>query len=666
MSDGAKKLTPEQQQRVLEFRAAKANQRVMEGVPKVQSEPSFVTYEPPEPEPERSIPVSRGEAIATDASQGATLGLGEPIGAAGDAVRNWLRAAQGGTDLLSGAPAETAGRGIGAQLKGFDEYLATRRQRRQEGRERFPAETAAANIVAGGPAALAIPPLRASQGSGLAGRIGAGMGNVVTDAAIGGGVAAAEAAPGERMQAARQGAGMAAGMSTLLRTPGMAAGGGDAARRTALSILPEDVRPSAERLSAMGPSGRASRASARAGARGLDDTQRQLTGLVDETEELADVVLDYGKIGMKREPIAKAIGEDGVAVNNVQAVADSLAEVTASMAQGAEQMAGVAERGPGLLALKRMQESITNTLKKVDALEGDDMAAQASEVFMELDNLKRQIGKNVKTATSGRGDPMVADYLKGEYEKLRQVLENEQLWGPQAAGIQREVNAAWTPWIRKRGPFAREALARDSGIQGADPWTTRPVGDPAKIGSALRGAGTPDMDLRERHIREGLESTSNLVRTLSEQLDLPPEMRAKASRVGDAVNEFLGSFEQTRGNLVAAREARDVAAESPKLGKVINVTGAAEDLLSRGPLGAASRVVGSMAGLAEPVRKAVAMHTGRNTGPMMRAAQEDPEIAARIADEDPETQRSRVVDLNQTDDEFRARQRERARRETDQ
>lgn len=672
--------------------------------PGTSTTPAFVTYQPPitddregvgrmeqapapaAPKPE---PVGAGETAVTEFGQGASFELADELKAGVDAFGNWVKAHSADPlDPRTGRVAETSGRGMNAPLKGYDDYLREYAERRARGKAENPVTATTANIAGGMAGGMALPGFKAANGAGMLARAGTGLANVAADTAIGSATAAAAAEPGQRLEAAKAAAPMAAGLSTLLRAPGAIAEGVRGVKQASLAALPDDLRKPADVLTSLTPEGRAARAAAQRGQQALDPTTRAITKTLSEGEELTDAVLDYAKVGLKRAPIAKAMAAEAV---DPQKAVMSTGQTLEQLALEIEDMHGkIGEfEAAGKQSIRYAKDAFDGMRDEIaEALgrTGEEGGDAAADLFMKVDQLKRKMGRAVKRAGQGASsDPFVEERLNAAYHTMRDLLEDESVWGKGAAGVQREVNAAWTPWLTQRKAFNESVLAGTARKRGANPFDDLAEADPAKVQSMLENAGRASNDLKERDLRQGLETTQGLVRTLAKNYDAPPEIVGKAAQVAKGAGDVLGTYNKTRGDLVAARELRDVSAAAPsipmvpKLGSAINTLAAGERMVADSGLGKAAQRVSqatpqmakdALGALPEAGRKMAAASQGRSSADaqLERSADlalKDPNEphAQALAQKQGDDRATAYAVLLHTDPEFRARQKQRAKQQ---
>lgn len=149
----------------------------------------------------------------------------------------------------------------------------------------------------------------------------------------------------------------------------------------------------------------------------------------------------------------------------------------------------------------------------------------AAEVFIRLDQLKRQVGELARTTDHSAAAAAFQDL----YGRMRAPLEDAGLWGDELATMQREVNAAWNRYLREAGSFNQMFTApgpRDP----LNAWRVLREADPGRIRSFLGSHGTARNDRRMRIFQDVLRARAELHATIGRHMDLPPQLLAAASR----------------------------------------------------------------------------------------------------------------------------------------
>lgn len=382
---------------------------------------------------------------------------------------------------------------------------------------------------------------------------------------------------------------------------------------------PADVKEDAAKFLEQTPEGEALRARATTGEGEFEQSVRDITRHVTDAERGADVILTHAKVGMKAKPIAKHMQAEGVNValardTAATAVDDVLDQVQALQAKsrgsgttalnklmGTKRKPSAFERARGAMesvedpraaealeALEQLQEEAGAAMTGVAPARGAEgvgaammpgtaergaaevawqsiassdavTPAGAADAFVALDQLKREIGGAVRRA--GRGadpDPATQDALKELYEGLRGILETDKVWGTGAATVQREVNAAWVPFIRKHRGQERLAMSDVRGQVADDPWEVLAEGDPAKIEALLRRAGTAGNELQEKALREALDAQADISEQLARHYEMPEDIASNAWDVRNAARGARQTLDTAIEQSSAARRLGEV------------------------------------------------------------------------------------------------------------
>lgn len=462
---------------------------------------------------------------------------------------------------------------------------------------------ATAGAVTGAVVAPAPPNVKVAKGASLAKRLGAAVPNVAMDAAGAALMGAGANETGDRLAGAVEGAEGGALVSTGMRAvPGaahLAAAGGRKAADLAKTKLapflsrlrtmgaPEDVQQAAQDFLDLGEKGATLRAAARRAEQGNEQAIEDIAKSVSSVEEHADRILN-AKVGMKEAPIATRIAREGVdtprAIQSAQqAVLDTLDELQELRGQAA---------GPGRLALNRLlgtgedAGAVDRAWAAISAADLD--AAGAAKAFVTLDHLKREVGRAVRTAGKGQNaDANTQEALKNLYEVLRTQLELPQVWGEGAAAVQREVNAAWVPYIRKHSGLSRLVESDRRGLVADDPWETLMEADPRKLAGLLAQAGAAANKLDEQVLVEGLRSMEGISEALTAHYNMPPEIADSARHVAANSSAVRSLLERVIEDSSAMRQLKEIEQATgmalplvgeavPSPAKVARIIGSAE------------------------------------------------------------------------------------------
>jgi hypothetical protein len=226
----------------------------------------------------------------------------------------------------------------------------------------------------------------------------------------------------------------------------------------------------------------------------------------------------------------------------------------------------------------------TTEAKIAAAFNEEDPAVALRDADHALDIYKQNLGRVTNQLGKSPENKFIYEHLNGMYHELRDHLEDETVWGTALSGKQTRVNAAHTNDFTQRQRFKNTLLTGDSALRSADPFKMRPEVDPAKVSGLLENAGRASNDIKERSMLEGFQSSSNLSDVLTDEYGANDKLRNKVSAQKKAVDDLLSSFADTRKNMTAAREMREVSKESPWLGRGANAMATVEDTIAKNPV----------------------------------------------------------------------------------
>jgi len=326
-------------------------------------------------------------------------------------------------------------------------------------------------------------------------------------------------------------------------------------------------------------------------------------------------------------------------------------------------------------AAKRLDKAISLYGPQIGeglAAGGPDGAAKA---FIGLDRIKRVVGRGIDS----REKDIHAASLE-TFMRIRQILEDDLLWGKPAAASQRAQNEAWVAKITAdkagyRGKFLRssptERRVERMDIEGVDDAQTKPldVGDVAQMEGLVNKLGTeggdetmafqgPMLPGEQRPVygvtdvdrfKAGVRSRADLAGTLAREFDAPPDIMAEA----DAARRFAYGLDQTLDDATREQTARralegvegahrtfqlaDLVPYSSKIvphpGSTARSMAAIERQAARNPPKPVASVPGppQKAPIASLSRSAVARHAGESAGGMSLS----PADALAMLEQDP-------------------------------
>lgn len=325
------------------------------------------------------------------------------------------------------------------------------------------------------------------------------------------------------------------------------------------------------------PEGRRIRDVIRQGDAPISEAVPRLRRILDEDEEIARSVQDFAIGSLKRAPIERRINdlspEMAAAARETIGEIDRFADFIGSR-PGMFAGAGFAER-----QLRGLFDEFSFAIEKGIERGGREGAA---DVFLALDMAKRRLGRITKRTTRDR---LVHEEFDALYNKLRTHLEAEDLYGD-AAHIQREVNAAWAPFLANSGQFRGKFLAKAGEQEGfIDLYSA----DPRALESFLRQVGTEGAALDEEIFRRHIASRQQLSDTIAKHFDVPEELTqavTQSRRNVDALAKELEHIDAVVKTSNQFRRLRELVQQRSQL--VPGGIGAAIGGGLFGPVGAAA------------------------------------------------------------------------------
>lgn len=210
----------------------------------------------------------------------------------------------------------------------------------------------------------------------------------------------------------------------------------------------------------------------------------------------------------------------------------------------AEKAVTAAQNVPGLAAAETDMLAMRQAAQEA-AVVGAPRVKPKAQLAMATDALKRDLGgftKRVQRA-AGSDNPNIGgaaiaslDTMKGQYEQLRQLLENPAVWGDGFASMQRDVNAAWTERIDAARLFEKELMVPKRSV--LDPWTMGSRAHPGRVETFMGRLDKPKGDLTYEAHKKWVDSTERFVKSIEEHSDLSAVDRGHVERIKAAVTNL--------------------------------------------------------------------------------------------------------------------------------
>ena len=311
-------------------------------------------------------------------------------------------------------------------------------------------------------------------------------------------------------------------------------------------------------FTSLGPAGKALREKVTKAPQLIDDTVRRGRAILDEGATATREVLDESVGAYKVANVkAKTAGKD-----LVPALEDAVERVRFIQAQADEMLTDAATWGEraGVKQISDAAQTLRGRMDDIAKKGGPDATA---ELFVELDNFKRIVGKRSKAgrfAVDSKDSSAIAR-IRGWYEdQLRPHLELEELYGG-AATMQRETNAAWTEYLGAQD-FHRKSFLTKIDKDGFNPIYTH---DPAKLQGFVTNLGTASNEAREEALEKYIKAQRRIADAMEANMDLSDAGRlaAKGAREGaDRLESFLRKAREDVADVNRYREMEQIARES--------------------------------------------------------------------------------------------------------
>lgn len=294
----------------------------------------------------------------------------------------------------------------------------------------------------------------------------------------------------------------------------------------------------------------------------IEAAQGELRKSGDDFLRATPSVTDEFRGAMKAEKIAGLVKEG----NEAQVATYARKQIAATIESVENELRHADGVAPQTV---KSLESIARSAYHADASiaeaieRGENVNARS---FIALDSLKR----DVQGLTDGgyrrvaaMTDPFEArlarrtvDTMDRTQQGLRASLENTDLFG-KAAQVQAAINAEWTKQIEASRRFG-QALTTDVGRSAENPFLRQRGIDPAKLDTYTRGLLNPNADLTHGAVKDYVESTERLAKTIRENVSLPPEKLAQVARIEKAAATFRSTVEKTEKTLTAVNQYKAI------------------------------------------------------------------------------------------------------------
>src|SRR3990167_4671749 len=198
--------------------------------------------------------------------------------------------------------------------------------------------------------------------------------------------------------------------------------------------------------------------------------------------------------------------------------------------------------------------------------------------FVKLDRIKKALGllrNSLAGPESGAGGLSRTEVLEARetterlFSRVRGVLERDDLWGREAAGMQRAINAPWHDGIDAEQVFLPtwtvKTFASENNV-----WVREVEADPAKVAAHLAGLTRPENDLSIRALTKFLNAydllSEEMVRRLgwnAKAVEAAKRIKPRIARIRQNLldqQELLAQLAQAEALTTASQNAPAIAA----------------------------------------------------------------------------------------------------------
>ena len=250
--------------------------------------------------------------------------------------------------------------------------------------------------------------------------------------------------------------------------------------------------------------------------------------------------------------------------------------------------------------INRISAAARNSAEKIrkatlKASNGGNLEALNGLVYKELDDMKRVIGKNLDTHFKTNFQamkPQAQNTFKnagGFYDRLRTVLEDENVFGDALAGLQREINVPYTAVLTAKG-------TKTTGFDANFMVRGQSVVDPKKALSYVRDLPkemrVPELAIRRRALDTYLDNLTSFRAAIGKHYGAVPKSVDDAiAAIGPMRESHKAHFQRE----MLARELEDVLNSQ---GAAVNFLRAGASLGGKVPF--AGRMVEAAASIVDP------------------------------------------------------------------
>jgi hypothetical protein len=225
-------------------------------------------------------------------------------------------------------------------------------------------------------------------------------------------------------------------------------------------------------------------------------------------------------------------------------------------------------KGGAEVAVRRLRKVWQDSFEKIAKTELSGGEAAARDLFIGLDNAKRQVGKAAQFGKTPFGLSEGAREFEGLYERLRLSLEDESVWGA-AGAAQREWNQSFSSGFARRKDFGQRLAVAIDEVSG------RPVAeiDAGKAKSVLRNLEGAEGDQAVKSTHAFIDNFRSRLSAIEKYGEIGPSQAKRIAEGRKAIAEFEATFgeAQKEARIVARLRSMKMEEEGKSLGGIIGL-----------------------------------------------------------------------------------------------
>lgn len=165
-----------------------------------------------------------------------------------------------------------------------------------------------------------------------------------------------------------------------------------------------------------------------------------------------------------------------------------------------------------------------------------------AQAFIELDYLKKRLGKYAAAGEYLGSDQNVAALARRQYEDLREMLENPSLWGQKAASAQKDINRIMTQRINRADVFFDKFFVDSGKAHPGNPWIRQKEATADSVGKQLGGIINPGDSREYQAFQQHISESRDVLENLKKHYALDDAERGMLGKWGKAVDDAEEAF----------------------------------------------------------------------------------------------------------------------------